>query len=109
MKTGAEKVKVSLDGLKTKFKDVHIASQAFSSFVIGTMASLAANYIPGVNDQLSQTIGLLAGLGSFGYNIGGQIASAFGKNSGIGSAIGTSISIAIGFAISAYNDLENKA
>ena len=109
MKTGAEKVKVSLDGLKTKFKDVHIASQAFSSFVIGTMASLAANYIPGVNDQLSQTIGLLAGLGSFGYNIGGQIASAFGKNSSIGSAIGTSISIAIGFAISAYNDLENKA
>ena len=109
MKTGAEKVKVSLDGLKTKFKDVHIASQAFSSFVIGTMASLAANYIPGVNDQLSQTLGLLAGLGSFGYNIGGQIASAFGKNSGIGSAIGTSISIAIGFAISAYNDLENKA
>lgn len=109
MKTGAEKVKVSLDGLKTKFKDVHIASQAFSSFVIGTMTSLAANYIPGVNDQLAQTIGLLAGLGSFGYNIGGQIASAFGKNSSIGSAIGTSISIAIGLAISAYNDLENKA
>ena len=45
-------------------KDFKLISNAFSGFATGAMGKMIADLIPGMNDQLSDSIGLFTGLGS---------------------------------------------
>lgn len=53
-----------------KVKELDVLGKAFSAFAIGSMTSMITNLIPGINDQLAETIGLLTGMMQFGSSIG---------------------------------------
>ena len=104
-----DKVKNKIGETTSKFKELHVASKAFSAFTIGSMISLAANYIPGVNDELANTIGLFAGMGKFGKDIGDELGKLFPKIGAKGGAIGTGIAIAISAGITAWKAVDTAA
>lgn len=104
-----DKVKGKIGETTKKFKELHVASKAFSAFTIGSMVSLAVNYIPGVNDELANTIGLFAGMGKFGKDIGDELGKIFPKIGAKGGAIGTAIGIAISAGIAAWNAVDTAA
>ena len=104
-----DKIKSKITETTSKFKELHVASKAFSAFTIGSMVSLAADYIPGVNSELANTIGLFAGMGKFGKDIGDGLGKVFPKLGSKGGAIGLGISIAISSAITAWNAVDSAA
>lgn len=104
-----DKVKSKLTETTSKFKELHVASKAFSAFTIGSMVSLAADYIPGVNSELASTIGLFAGMGKFGKDIGDSLGKVFPKLGSKGGAIGLGISIVVSSAITAWNAVDSAA
>lgn len=119
----ANKASKSFDGLKGKVegvtsavkttvstvKELHVVSKAFSAFAMGSMISMFANYIPGVNDQLADTIGLFAGMTKFGSDIGTSIEQIFPKLAGKAKGITAALMIVASFAIHSWNYVDKAA
>ena len=90
-------------------KELSITSKAFSAFAIGSLVSMAANYIPGVNDELAKMVGTLVGAIKFAKDLGPSLNKIIPSLGGKGSLVAFGIETAILMTVKAFTAIDSAA
>ena len=113
---GVEKVDSKLGKLRTGLnktqdvvKELNITSKAFSAFAIGSLVSMAVNYIPGVNDELAKMVGTLAGAIKFAKDLGPSLDKVFPSLGGKGSLVAFGVEAAVLMTVKAFTAIDDAA